>query len=577
MKKVLTAVGAAVACAVLLGSLPSPTLAGPPPEWKEVKEEALKVFANPESSPGDRLEAMMKVGAVDCREAVDLLVKWCRSRTAEEAALAKASGELEKKIQDLYDRNKALLKKNQISRDDAMEIAKLNKDLSEVNSRIVGLTQLKRKTSEALAKCASQVEYMVRSLKEDDWQVRAEVVQALAAIGTEPALEGAKAGFRDADYKVRSETVELLLTIHLPGGEEAVMKALEDDWWQVRSIAVKVIREKRMYKAIGALIQALQCEDGRLAMEMDAALEALTGKTYYGDASLWARWWATNKDKILQEVAEGKTPEIVKEAEKKEEGHKGAMTTSFYGIETASKRIIFVLDHSGSMQQVTNPKAGGAPAPPPQVTGQGADEKGEKKDDGGDRFKPKDNTRIEIAKSELKKAIAGLPEDASFTIIFYHHEIEVYSPTMIAATKAAKEKAYAYIDGKTPAGNTNIHDALKAAFDIKMPDRGVPGGGGGAQVTGGPSARKADKGGADTIFFLTDGKPTTGKIMDPAGILAAVATWNETRRIQIHCIGIGDQDAEQGGGGGGGGRDDKADRDFLRKLAEQNGGTYVGK
>jgi len=313
---------------------------------------------------------------------------------------------------------------------------------------------------------------------------------------------------------------------------------------------------------VSALIDALQVEDGRLAMEMDSALEALTGKTYYGDASLWARWWIANKEKFLRELAEGKTPAaLAGEEAKKAEAHKGAATTSFYGIQTASKRIIFVLDHSGSMQEQTDPKAGGAPSPPPQATGQGEGEKEKGREDSGDRFKPKDNTKVEIAKSELKKAIAGLPEDASFTILFYNHEIEVYSATMITAGKPAKEKAYSYIDGKVPAGNTNIHDALKAAFDIVMPDRGVPGGaGGGPSLTGEGAARKSNKGGADTIFFLTDGKPTTGKILDPAGILAAVATWNETRRIQIHCVGIGDHD-----------------KDFLRKLAEGNGGTYVGK
>jgi len=82
MGKLLSAANGVLVRIIFLASVSSPCLAGPPPEWKEIKEEALKVFANPDSSPRDRLDAMRKVGAADCREAVDLLVKWCRSRTA---------------------------------------------------------------------------------------------------------------------------------------------------------------------------------------------------------------------------------------------------------------------------------------------------------------------------------------------------------------------------------------------------------------------------------------------------------------------------------------------------------------
>ena len=198
---------------------------------------------------------------------------------------------------------------------------------------------------------------------------------------------------------------------------------------------------------------------------------------------------------------------------------------------------------------MTGPTGGGGT---PQVTGPGTE------NDPASRFKPKDDTKIEIAKCELKRAICNLPADALFNIVFYNHEIEVYQKALVKATKGAKESVYRFIDAKGPAGMTNIHDSLQKAFEIAPPGKGTAGKAGGVQVTGSGKRNKPARGGVDTIFFLTDGKPTDGKIVDPNAILAAVRLWNGTRKIQIHTVGIGDHDTS-----------------FLQNLAEQNGGTYV--
>jgi Mg-chelatase subunit ChlD len=65
----------------------------------------------------------------------------------------------------------------------------------------------------------------------------------------------------------------------------------------------------------------------------------------------------------------------------------------------------------------------------------------------------------------------------------------------------------------------------------------------------------------DTIFVLSDGRPSVGLSTDADEILALVKERNEAAGITIHTIGLsGAQDAY-----------------LLRSLAEQNGGTYAAR
>ena len=73
--------------------------------------------------------------------------------------------------------------------------------------------------------------------------------------------------------------------------------------------------------------------------------------------------------------------------------------------------------------------------------------------------------------------------------------------------------------GAKPIGATNIHDALEAGFKLAQSGKGAPI--------------------LDTIYFLTDGKPTAGKFQDPNRILKRVREWNSTANLKLHVIGIG--------------------------------------
>jgi len=68
---------------------------------------------------------------------------------------------------------------------------------------------------------------------------------------------------------------------------------------------------------------------------------------------------------------------------------------------------------------------------------------------------------------------------------------------------------------------------------------------------------------ADTVFFLSDGRPTIGDYVDPDDILREIKSLNDLRRVVIHTIAIGE-----------------FQKDFMQKLAEQKrpgGSSDLGK
>ena len=70
--------------------------------------------------------------------------------------------------------------------------------------------------------------------------------------------------------------------------------------------------------------------------------------------------------------------------------------------------------------------------------------------------------------------------------------------------------------------------------------------------------KNAIKSPLDTVYFLSDGRPSVGKLIEPLEILKEVRKHNEVYRMVIHAIAIGD-----------------FQKDFLDQLAQQNGGVYV--
>ncbi|KAF0246017.1 MAG: hypothetical protein FD180_1081 [Planctomycetota bacterium] len=544
---------------LLAGLFALPLFAKPTPEeWKKLEGEAKRAFS---TTDGDaRVKAAQAVGAADCVEGVKLLILLM---DMPDKALEKAEAErdaFEPEFLAAVERINKFAKqgKGLVAQSEADIFTKKKLEMDTLNEKVNALSLVPDAVADALTKTRSPepVKWLVEEgMKDKNWRARMAIAGALGHVPAEnalatPALVTAAA---EKDARVRAAAIEALGRRGAKDQKDLVLKALEDERWQVRVAACDALGVLQMRETVGPLIARMQTENGRVLEDMDRALKALTGLTFNSDALGWKGWWEINKEKW-------ESGELAKKEEPKKEDPKdggkdpggkdlggggkppdpapnppadpappaaGGTTTEFYGIRTKSKNLVFVIDISGSMAEpakyIPDSNSGGAPA------GQG----------------PKGKRKIDIARWELSKAIGGLPEDARFNIVTFSSDVKVYSPTkMVIATKPNKTQAQQFAEKLEPQEATNIYDALEKAFELA----------GGAKMQVDENYKLS----VDTIFFLTDGKPTIGKSVDPKVIGDTVQKWNAIRKIRIHCIGIGDHDEA-----------------LLKRLADESGGQYV--
>jgi len=341
----------------------------------------------------------------------------------------------------------------------------------------------------------------------------------------------------DDDARVRMHALGAMLA--KPVGEVApdVIRALGDGAWNVRAIAIEACVRGGLVEAVGAMIDAREREKGRLEGDLDEALHRLTGVEFLGDLAMARKWWEANRERVEGEAAarDGtavigspwgwERPAAAAAAAAGEERE----TSAFYGIPIVSRRMLFVIDISKSMESA-------AEARPGPTTGRKSAYPA-----------PKDDTKIEIAKWQLHRAIEALPDDAVFNVIVYSESYSAWSDGMEGASKRNKAKAHRYVDALTPNGVTNLADPLDEAFDRA----GLP-------VLA--EWKKQREMAVDTIFLLSDGDPNRGRIARLDDLLADVAARNPPGLVTIHCVGIGES----------------AGSSFLQELARQNRGRYVG-
>jgi uncharacterized protein YegL len=295
----------------------------------------------------------------------------------------------------------------------------------------------------------------------------------------------------------------------------------------VRVAIVAAIEMTPTKEGVDAVVKRMQKEDGRLKDDCARALRALTGKDLPSNPEMWRTWWEQNRDKWT-----GKPPAPDKDAQRnpstgldKPADDSAAKKTGFFGIEFESRRVVFVIDVSGSMND--------------PMGGSGPDAKASK---------------ASLAKAELKRVVGALEDGALFDIVFFSSGVHVWKPDMQKADGKTRKEALEYVDATEVAGATNTYDALEAAFGIGDVGKG--------------KKREADPTGdarVDTIMLLSDGKPTMGRTVEPDQIRAAVKNWNKARRIVIHAVAFGIT------------AKDGADPAFMRGLADDTGGNYVGK
>lgn len=189
----------------------------------------------------------------------------------------------------------------------------------------------------------------------------------------------------------------------------------------------------------------------------------------------------------------------VKAPERKEVARGGERRTvaTFYGVPVDSDRVVFVLDVSSSM--------------------------------GGTGFGD-EPTELARAVKETLKVVKALPSSAKANVILFETEIRPWNRGLTTLGTSTRKALERFLLAQKASGSTNLYDALEAALLMKD---------------------------VETIYLLSDGQPTAGRITDGDEIVEAVRRLNRDTRAAVHCVSLGGESR------------------LLRRIAEATMGTYV--
>ncbi len=432
--------------------------------------------------------------------------------------------DLPKKVEDfekakvVYHREAAQRNDGKISVATAQLLERAQKEVTELQDRLHGQVRILEACYRLLGVAIAaqpedlrkrSVAEVIQSARNTDSATRIAAVAALGAIRDEAAVAFLRTAIAttSGDPGTRVAALDSLAAQGDSGALDAILdKCLRDSEWAVRAAAIQALASIRAAKAIPALIAAVENEVGRLRDDANDVLRDLTGLEY-ATAKSWRSWWEASQKGFEPKPA----------GEHRARGPREGGTVAFAGIQTSSQNIAFVVDVSGSMNFGLDAE---------EAAGEGQ------------------TSRFMLLKRELATAIERMPDGGSFAMLTFSSFVNRWTPKIETMKPEVRKRALAFVQNEMSAeGSTNIYGALKEAFEI----------------AGRGATDKWYRPAIDTIFFLTDGKPSPdSEVSDPDRILEAVREWNKLGKIAIHVVCLGEADAL-----------------FLRKLAAQNHGDFA--
>lgn len=244
-----------------------------------------------------------------------------------------------------------------------------------------------------------------------------------------------------------------------------------------RFAIVRALLQMKHPDAIEALGRIRASIDGQLHHKLDVELKKVTLEDFLDDEARFEKW---TSGEYLTQPLDRKFPEdsMFKNASFSPSINRIKLTpTKYYDIDIHAKRLLFVIDRSGSMSEM------------------------------GYR-----GTRLQKAKRELIGAIRRLDQDTEFGILVFDTHVRAYKDELQYASDENKTKAIKYVTSLQAGERTNTYGALRKAieFDDQL----------------------------EAIFVLTDGRPTTGPIVPPQQILSDILQRNKVRNISINTVAI---------------------------------------
>lgn len=304
------------------------------------------------------------------------------------------------------------------------------------------------------------------------------------------------------DRDVRNAAVEVLGNARDKKQIDTLLAALKHDDWSTRILAIDALAGLRTEKVVPAFIERMGVETGRMKKKLAEALWQLTAQPFDEDTPRWQSWWAEAGAKFTV-ATEKQLDEAEKARERRRLTERTVGAAKFFGLRVESHRVIFVIDVSGSMLE--------------SMYGRYVEKRGA--------------ARIDVAKQELSDAIRNLEQGALFNIMAFSSSVIRWQKDSIGTnSEQDRKEALEWVERLGANGATNLYDAVQMAFEDKD---------------------------VDTIFIMSDGEPTSGAVIDPAGIRQDVAFWNKHRKVVINSIAIG------------------GNLEVLEWLAKDSGGRYV--
>jgi hypothetical protein len=235
--------------------------------------------------------------------------------------------------------------------------------------------------------------------------------------------------------------------------------------------------------AIEFLAQLRTSLDGQLRFHLDELLDEVTLDHFQGDQQRYDEFRnpKAKPGSAVSSVGSGdqERESIFKTANYEPESlqRMRLKPQQYYGIDIHARRLMFIIDHSGSMKDYW----GGM-------------------------------TRLERAKAELTRAILELPGEVEFAIVFYHTSVRYWRNVLVAATEENKREAIDFVRRLGYGDKTNTYGALR--YSLEFDDQ------------------------LEAVYLLTDGKPTIGEIVSKPRIVADILHRNRFRHLNFNTIGI---------------------------------------
>ena len=267
-------------------------------------------------------------------------------------------------------------------------------------------------------------------------------------------------------------------------------KLLKASDWRLRVAGAQLAKRVRARSSVPLLVKALQRAKGRAAAEIKDSLAGLT-RLYFERPQDWKAWWAREEASFKLPPPKEANAQAGKVGARdggkaaaggaKPAANAGGGTLSrFYGIPVVSDRVVFCLDVSGSMRE---------------LSGTGL-------------------TRLKIAQQALTRVLRKqLGSGSQVGLVFFDDRVRSYQKRL-SAIKTTKQldAAIAFVKKQSPLGGTNVYGALIKALSMRN---------------------------VDTVYLLSDGEPSSGEVIDAQEIGEEMLLENRRKRVVFHCVSIG--------------------------------------